>query len=292
MQEPRVITSFTEIVENYDAFIFDCDGVLWTAGQKIEQAFQALSILQKKDKSIFFLTNNSTSSRMKYVHKLKGYGFETSEERIYSSSYVAPAYIKEHFPEVKKLYVIGMEGLVEEAKAAGFEVVGGPADNGKRLASEHEFTQMPFEKDIDAILVGYDMDMTYYKLAYASACLQTGAKFFATNADPYDMAGGMKIPTAGTTLAALETSNNVKPLVMGKPNRHSIDLIAEHHSIDKSRCIMIGDRIDTDILVGKNAGVDTCLVFTGVYTEDMLLQELKKEDSIVPDYVCKGVCIE
>jgi len=290
--EPKVISSFLELIDQYDTFIFDCDGVLWDAGLKLEPAFDTLNFLKEKGKSIFFVTNNSTKSRKKYSHKISSLGFDTPLENIYPSSFVGPAYIKLEYPEVKKIYIIGMEGLEEETKEAGFQVFGGPEDNEKKLLTEHQFTQMPIEEKVDAILVGFDMDFNYYKLAHASACLQKGAKFFATNDDPYDMAGGMKLPVAGAMISCLEVSTGEKPMVLGKPNKYSIELIVQHHGVDKKKCIMIGDRIDTDILIGKNAGVDTCLVFTGVSNQESLFEELKKENPIVPNYVCKAVCIK
>lgn len=291
-QLPETISSFTEIADKYDSFIFDCDGVLWHTGLKLDKAFETLNILKEQGKNIFFLTNTSTKSRKKYIHKLNTFGFETSVNNIYPSSYVAPAYIKLHYPEVKKMYIVGMEGLVEEAQDAGFKIIGGPEDNTKRLMTENEFTQMPLEREIDAILVGFDMDFNYYKLVYASACLQKGARFFATNSDPYDMAGDMRLPTAGAMLASIQQASERTPLVMGKPNKYAIDLIVEQHGIDKKRCLMIGDRLDTDVLIGKNAEIDTCLVLSGVTNPEMLETELKKKGAVVPNYVCKAVCIE
>lgn len=289
---PKKISSFTELVENYDTFIFDCDGVLWHAGEKLDKAFETLNVLRERGKNVFFLTNNSTKSRKKYTQRFATLGFETPSDHIFSSSYIGPAYIKLQHPEIKKMYIVGMEGLMEETKEAGFTIVGGSEDNNKRVASEMDFVQMPFEKDIDAVMIGYDMDFNYYKLAYASACLQKGAKFFATNADPYDMVGDMKIPTNGAMISALENATGKSPLVLGKPNKYSIDLIIDLHKVDRKRCLMIGDRIDTDILCGKNSDVDTCLVLTGVYNQEMLDQELKSPSPIVPTFVCPEVCWE
>lgn len=291
-QLPETISSFTELTDKYDTFIFDCDGVLWHTGLKLDKAFETLNALKEQGKKIFFLTNTSTKSRKKYAQKIHSFGFETTVNQIYPSSYVAPAYIKLHYPEVKKLYIVGMEGLIEETLAAGFSVVGGPEDNTKRLNTENEFTQMPLEREIDAILVGFDMDFNYYKLVYASACLQKGAMFFATNGDPYDMAGDMRLPTAGAMLASIQQAADRTPIVMGKPNKYAIDLIVEQHGVDKKRCLMIGDRVDTDVQIGKNAGIDTCLVLSGVTNPEMLENELKKKDAVVPNYVCKAVCLE
>ena len=291
-QTPTAISSFTQILDQYDVFIFDCDGVLWNGEHRLDRAFTTLNILKEKNKSVFFITNNSTKSRKKYSHKIEDFGYKANIDDIYPSSFVASAYIKLHYPDIKRIYVVGMEGLVEEATEAGFQVVGGPADNGKQM-NEKEFLELQTtEQGIDAVLAGLDMNFNYYKLAYASTCIQKGALFFATNSDPFLRVGSLYMPGAGTMLGAIERATQKMPIVMGKPNTYSIDTIIELHKLDKKKCVVIGDRIDTDILIGKTAGVDTCLVLTGVYNKEMLDAELGKVDPIVPTYVCEAVCVE
>lgn len=291
-QHPTTIPSFTQLLDKYDAFIFDCDGVLWNGEQRLDRAFTTLDKLKESNKSVFFITNNSTKSRKKYVHKFEEFGFKATTDNIYSSSFVAPAFIKLHYPHVKKIYVVGMDGLVDETKEAGFEVIGGPEDNGKQMTEKDFLALQTTEQGVDAVLAGLDMNFNYHKLAFASTCIQKGALFFATNGDPFLRVGSLYLPGAGTMLGALERATSKTPVVMGKPNTYSIDTIIELHKLDKKKCLVIGDRIDTDIMIGKKAGVDTCLVLTGVYNKEMLETELGKSEPIVPTYVCEAVCLE
>jgi HAD superfamily hydrolase (TIGR01450 family) len=166
----NIFSTFSTLVDQYDSFIFDCDGVLWSGKSKFEEAFQTLEYLKSQRKNIFFLTNGSAKSREVLFKKIINLGFECKLEDVYPSSYLAVAYLKLHEPTVKKIYVVGRDGIVTEAKKAGFEVIGGPSDDDKELFTEEDFVELEVE-DVDTILVGLDMHFNYYKLAYGSLCL-------------------------------------------------------------------------------------------------------------------------
>jgi HAD superfamily hydrolase (TIGR01450 family) len=144
------------------------------------------------------------------------------------------------------------------------------------------YRTVPINNDVQAVIVGLDTKFNYHKLAMANLHLQAGgtrtpAKFIATNADAYDMVAGFLMPGAGALVNAILTSLNNEngsqrtdyPEVTGKPNPFAVDLILRDNGMDmkdeavRSRMIMIGDRLDTDIKFGANAGIDTCLVLTG-----------------------------
>jgi phosphoglycolate/pyridoxal phosphate phosphatase family enzyme len=168
---PNRIKSFSQIINKYDTFIFDCDGTLWSGSKKLEEAFKTLDLLRSLNKKILFLTNATHKNRKSYQEKLKTFGFETELKNIYNASYLAVSYIKLHYQEVKKIYVVGMNPPIEDAKELGYTVLGGPDDNEKFITNDDEFLNMPIEKDIDAVLVGFDFRFNYYKMAYASVCL-------------------------------------------------------------------------------------------------------------------------
>jgi len=92
-------------------------------------------------------------------------------------------------------------------------------------------------------------------------------------------------------VGAIQKCTDQKPTVLGKPNPFVIEYLEERDGIKRDRTLMIGDRFDTDILLGKNAGIDTCLVMTGVTTPELLELELSKPDPIVPTYICKDLSI-
>jgi len=291
-QQPKEIASFSEILDKYDNFIFDCDGVVWKGHTHIESGFFALNKLKSLNKNVFFITNNSAKSRKEYHEKFLGFGYDGDIENIYPMSSVGPQYIKAAHPHVKKIYGVGMDGLFEEIKNAGFEAVGGNHESTKTLSTEEDFRLMKVDQGIDAVLLGFDMGFNYYKMAYASLCIQNGAHFFAISGEPFDIVGDKKIPGGGSAVTALHTACGVQPTFLGKPNKYVIDLILEKHGLDPKRTLMTGDRINTDILLGKEGGVDTCLVFTGVTTRAAAEEEFKTENPIIPDYICEALGME
>eukprot|EP00330_Aristerostoma_sp_ATCC50986_P011310 CAMPEP_0114591844 /NCGR_PEP_ID=MMETSP0125-20121206/13807_1 /TAXON_ID=485358 ORGANISM="Aristerostoma sp., Strain ATCC 50986" /NCGR_SAMPLE_ID=MMETSP0125 /ASSEMBLY_ACC=CAM_ASM_000245 /LENGTH=146 /DNA_ID=CAMNT_0001790167 /DNA_START=383 /DNA_END=820 /DNA_ORIENTATION=- len=141
---------------------------------------------------------------------------------------------------------------------------------------------------VDAVLVGFDPKFNYYQLSYASVCIQKGAKFFATNEDKYWSIDNLMIPGSAALTSGISMGSGVKPVVMGKPNPHGFEIIADEKgsSLDKSKWLMVGDKIESDILFGKNAGIDTCLVLTGATNEERLKNEI---DIATPTYICKDL---
>jgi ribonucleotide monophosphatase NagD (HAD superfamily) len=105
------------------------------------------------------------------------------------------------------------------------------------------------------------------------------------------MLGDRKLPAAGCQISALEKATGRTATVLGKPNKYAFQVIAEEHKLDKKKCIMIGDRIDTDIMLGVNSGIDTCLVMTGATNEDILRAEFEQENPIIPTFICKNLAL-
>ena len=286
------LTSFSDLIDKYDNFIFDCDGVIWKGESAVENAFETLNQLKDLKKKVFFVTNNSAKSRHQYLEKLSHLGFNSEPESMYPLSYVGPLYVKTKYPEVKKIYTMGMQGLFDEIKEAGFEAVGGSHENTRALVDEEEFKNLVIDEDIHAVILGFDMGFNYYKMSYASLCIQSGAHFFAISDEPYDIVGGKKFPGGGAAVTALERACGVSPIFLGKPNKHIIDLILEQNGLDAKRTLMTGDRINVDVLLGKNGGVDTCLVLTGVTTREMADGEFTRENPVIPDYMCQDLCTD
>ena len=179
-----------------------------------------------------------------------------------------------------------------ECKNQGFEVLGGPDHDDKELDIYNPGFTKEDAEEVDAVLVGMDTSMNMYKLTFALACLKNGAKFYACNPDAYDKVGDRNIPGAGCMVTQLEAASGVTPLVLGKPNKYAIETAIQEHNLSKEESIMIGDRIDTDILLGQNADVDTCLVLTGVSKLEHYAQQKKLKNGIVPTYVAKEVSCE
>lgn len=273
-----------ELIDSVETFIFDCDGVIWKGDKLIDGVPATLDMLRSRGKRLVFVTNNSTKSRKQYGKKFESLGLTVNEEEIFASSFAAAAYLKSiNFPKDKKVYVIGEDGILKELELAGFQYIGGPEDGGKRIELTPGFL-MEHDKDVGAVVVGFDRYFNYYKVQYGTLCIREnpGCLFIATNrdavthlTDAQEWAGG------GSMVGALYGSTKQEPLVVGKPSTFMMDYLANEFSIQKSQICMVGDRLDTDILFGQNGGCKTLLVLSGVTSLSTLQSP---ENSIQPDF--------
>mmetsp|Transcript_47834 Transcript_47834/g.123115 ORF Transcript_47834/g.123115 Transcript_47834/m.123115 type:complete len:223 (+) Transcript_47834:1-669(+) len=205
-------------------------------------------------------------------------------------------------PTAERVYVVGGQGVVDELAKVGISSSGGPEEDTKKF-DEADFTSLAEElgrERYDGVVVGWDTGLTYYKITKSSLVFQRhpGAFFYATNDDGADRVGDWMLPGNGPLLKGLEAAcaacaparvGKDKPfgteaIVLGKPNPDYARLIAEWNGIDLSRAVMVGDRLDTDILMGKRAGMKSLFVLTGV---DGLAQMSEKQ--IYPDFVLPRV---
>ncbi|URE21480.1 phosphatase [Musa troglodytarum] len=287
--QPLLPQAAQSLVDSVDAFLFDCDGVIWKGDKLIEGVPHALQALRSSGKKLVFVTNNSTKSRKQYARKFTSLGLDVSEEEIFSSSFAAAMFLKlRNFPREKKVYVIGEEGILEELKQAGFSCLGGPEDGKKKVELKTNFW-FEHDKSVGAVVVGLDQYINYYKLQYATLCIREnpGCLFIATNRDAVGhMTDLQEWPGAGCMVAAVCGSTQKEPIVVGKPSTFLMDFLLERFQIDTTRMCMVGDRLDTDILFGKNAGCKTLLVLSGVTTMSDL-QDPSNE--IHPDYYASSV---
>nr|GMC47151.1 phosphoglycolate phosphatase 2 [Ipomoea batatas] len=255
-----------ELLDSVNAFLFDCDGVIWKGDKLIDGIPEALDMLRSRGKKLVFVTNNSTKSRKQYAKKFQSLGIPVSEDEIFSSSFAAAMYLKvRNFPTDKKVYVIGEEGILEELELAGFTGLGGPADGKKTLELKSGFI-FEHDKSVGAVIVGLDQYINYYKLQYGTLCVREnpGCLFIATNRDAVGhMTDQQEWPGAGCMVAAMCGSTQKEPIVVGKPSTFMMDFLLQKQSLFCSRMCMVGDRLDTDILFGKNSGCQTLLVLSG-----------------------------
>ena len=233
------------------SFLFDCDGVLFRGSEVVPGAPEVLARLRSNQKRLFFVTNNATKSRADNVAKLAALGISASVDEVVCSSFSAACFVRDQ--GFKKAFVVGEEGLVEELKLAGIETV---------QANESGAA------DVDVVVAGLDRHFNYEKLAAAQRCIHKGAAFVATNRDAtYPAEGGAMLPGAGSIISALETCSGKAPMVTGKPSEWFVEFVKKIVGTDPSKCLMIGDRLDTDIAFGLSAGFKTMLVTeTGVHS--------------------------
>ncbi|KAJ0989710.1 hypothetical protein J5N97_008066 [Dioscorea zingiberensis] len=277
------------LVDSVDAFLFDCDGVIWKGDKLIDGVPEALQTLRSLGKKFVFVTNNSRKSRKQYMKKFLSLGINVNEEEIFSSSFAAAMFLKlNNFPQDKKVYVIGEEGIVEEMELAGFTCLGGPKDAEKTIQQMPNF-RIEHDKSVGAVVVGLDLHVNYYKLHYATLCIREnpGCLFIATNRDALGhLTDSQECPGAGCMVAAVCGTTEKEPVVVGKPSTFMMDFLVKRFQIDTSKMCMVGDRLDTDILFGQNTGCKTLLVLSGITTLSALQDP---SNNIHPDYYTSNV---
>ncbi|KAI8472644.1 MAG: HAD-like domain-containing protein [Monoraphidium minutum] len=272
-----------EMLVKYSCWVFDCDGTLWKGNELIPGVKEALQLLRDKGKQVLFVTNNSMKSRASFKTKFDDLGLAVAQEEIYSSSYSAAAYLKS-VGFTKKAYVLGERGIAEELAAAGIPSLGGPDHNGRRV----DWTPIDVDPEIGAVVCGVDPGLSYYKVAYASLCLQNnpGCLFIATNTDACGhFIATQEWPGAGATVAAVKAVTGREPIVTGKPAPFMMEDVCCTHATTPATMLMVGDRLDTDIAWGHNTGMGTLLVLTGVVTAADLASARARPGFQEPDYL-------
>lgn len=271
------------ILDKVDCFIFDCDGVIWRGDSVIDGVPETLDMLRAMGKQLVFVTNNSTKSRAGYLKKFTDLGLSVKAEEIYSSSYAAAAYLEAiDFPKDKKVYVVGEVGIQEELDLKGIAHIGGPADADKKVELKPGML-LEQDPDVAAVVVGFDRNINYYKIQYATLCIREnpGCMFIATNLDAVThLTDAQEWAGNGSMVGAIRGSTKREPTVVGKPAEFMLENIANKFGLRREQICMCGDRLDTDVLFGKNGGLTTMLVLSGVTTEEQLLSP---ENSIHPD---------
>ncbi len=247
------------------AVLLDLDGTLFRGKTAIPGAEQALEKIRSMGISVFFLTNASTRTRQGVVDKLKGMGLHARKEEMFNSGFATADYIASKHPG-KTVFCLSEGGVQDELREKGIEVV------------ENE--------NADIVVVGLDRKLNYENLSIAFRAIWKGALFLATNDDATFPTENGLYPGSGAMVAAVEKSTGKKPLIIGKPYKYGIELLLREHKIKKSEAMIVGDRIETDILAGKKNGLKSVLVLTGVTTEKDL-EGLKKEEK--PDYVISTI---
>ncbi|MBN1287178.1 MAG: HAD family hydrolase [Anaerolineae bacterium] len=246
------------------AAILDMDGVLWRGDTPIPGAGDFFAFLDARGTPFMLATNNSTNTVAQYVEKLAGFGFNVSPERIITSSVATALYLQSRKPGAR-VYTVGMFGLDQTLVDYGFTLVNANPDGA------------------DFVVAGLDRGLTYEKIKIASRLIRGGAVFVGTNPDLTFPTPEGPTPGAGTILAAIEAPSGQEPVVIGKPLPLMFELALKHLGVSAGEAVMIGDRLETDILGGKRAGMYTVLVCTGIHTRGDIEAMGIKPDRVFDD---------
>ena len=228
---------------NLKALILDMDGVLWRGSEPIGDLPSLFARIKDLGYKVLFATNNSTGTIQFLQKKLTEFGISHTTDQIINSSMAVAHYLKKKFPKGGPVYILGESGLTTP------------------LGEENFFHQ---NQDVLAVIAGLDRELTYKKLLEATTLIRAGALFIGTNPDrTYPSPMGI-IPGAGSIIAALEASSGVQPEIIGKPFPPLFQTALERLGTLPEETLVVGDRLDTDILGGVRAGCPTALVLSGV----------------------------
>ncbi|KAG5641372.1 hypothetical protein DXG03_005378 [Asterophora parasitica] len=222
---------YASLLDRYDTWMFDCDGVLWHGDRLIDGVVEVLEMLRRKNKKVLFVTNNATKSRKSYKGKFDHLGVEAhvrSKDEIYGSAYAAAVYLSSvvKLPKQKKVYVIGQSGLEEELHEEGIAFLGG-TDPADCTLAPFDLSNFELDPDVAAVVCGLDTQINYTKLSKAFQYLTRNPEclFVATNEDStYPSADGL-LPGAGSISAPLRYAHGKDPVCTGKPSSTMLDCI-------------------------------------------------------------------
>ena len=249
----------------FKGFIFDLDGTVYRSEKLIPGADGVIRFLREKGKKVVFLSNKPIQTREDYASKLTRLGIPTQPDDVINSTFVMTHYLRKNVPHAR-LFIVGEVPFIEELKRADFTI-----------------TEEP--KEIEYVVVAFDRTFDYRKLNIAFQAIKLGAHFVATNPDRTCPVEGGEIPDCAGMIAAIEAVTGKKvEIIVGKPSSLMIQATLEVMKLKPEDCILIGDRLETDIKMGKESGIATGIVLTGVTDEKTL-----KESSIHPDFIFETI---
>jgi HAD superfamily hydrolase (TIGR01450 family) len=238
------LVPLSPLVAGYDNLILDMDGCVWVGEDPTPRAVEAIAEARQAGKAIAYVTNNPRRSPEEYVTKLWGLGIQASAADIVTVG-GAMQHLLAETRHGRTAFVIGGEALRKHVTDAGLKVM-----NGTDLATR-----------VDVVVVGPGEEMSFEDLRCASLAARRGGDLLATSRDPtYPMPDGLW-PGTGAILAAVETASDRTAAIVGKPEPQLI--LTALDRLPEGRTLMVGDRLDTDIVAAGRAGVDAALVLTG-----------------------------
>jgi arabinose operon protein AraL len=229
----------------YRGFIFDLDGTVYLGEQLLPGACEVIATLRAEGRRVGFLSNKPIQSRADYAAKLTRLGIPAGVDQVINSSYVLAQHLAREAPGAR-CFVIGEAPLIAELSAAGLA----PVDDAR----------------VDYVVVAFDRTFDYRKLDMAlQAVTRHGARLVGTNPDRTCPVEGGEIPDAAGMIGAVEgvTGRRVDPVV-GKPSPITLRVALDQLGLPAVDCAIVGDRLETDIAMGRAAGLGTILVLTGV----------------------------
>lgn len=239
------------LISAYDALLADLDGVVYAGPNPIEGAAESLRRLPDYGVSLGYVTNNASRTPDAVAEHLRSLGAPATSEQVVTSAQAGARLLAERLEPGNSVLVAGSAALAAEVEQVGLSVV--------RSADDAP----------DAVVQGFDPGLSWQILAEASFAVAAGALWVATNTDMTLPNERGIAPGNGAMVAAVQAATGGTPLVAGKPEAPLFQAAADR--LKAERPLIVGDRLDTDILGGTNAGMDTAAVLTGIDTLETIL---------------------
>ena len=238
-------------MQQYPGYILDLDGTVYLGDVLIPGADRTVARLRARGARVTFLSNNPARTPAQYAEKLARLGIPAAPDDVVNSMRVLIEELQREAPAAR-LYVIGERPLLAELQRAGFRTAADPSET-------------------DFVILAFDRTFHYGKLLFAHRAASNGARIWATNPDRACPVPGGDVPDCAAVIGALEgcTGRKVERIV-GKPSATMLAAAARRLDLPLSECLLVGDRIETDILMARNAGCPSALVLTGVTKPEML----------------------
>ncbi|WP_406032483.1 HAD-IIA family hydrolase [Nocardioides sp. NBC_00163] len=245
----------------HDVAMLDLDGVVYIGGTAVRRAPESLAAAREVGLRLAFITNNAARPPAKVAENIRNLGIEATAEDVVTSAQAAARVLAERLAQGAKVVNLGAAGLREPLEAAGLVPVA-------------------VDEDAEAIVTGYNPELLWKDILRAAVRIKDGLFWVASNTDMTFPAAYGIAPGHGVLVDTLRRFSGVEPVVAGKPSRPLLEETIRRTEADHP--LMVGDRLDTDIEGGRNAGIDTLLVLTGVTgLEDLVAAEPQRRPSYI-----------
>lgn len=243
------VSDRTSLLKAVKAFAFDLDGTLYLQGRPLPGAVELLTRLRSRGFPHLFMTNNSSVSKATYLNQLAVLGDGLEPEQVLTSNDVALSHLKAE--GLTRPYLLGTREVRDEYAAHGITHT---------------------EDDPDCVLLTFDMELDFKRIAAASSFIAAGLPYLATHPDVTCPIPGGFLPDAGSFIEMFAAATGRRPVVLGKPHAGTVRAITERLGLQPENIAFVGDRLTTDIVMGVDAGFVSILTLTGVTDEDALAE--------------------
>lgn len=233
---------------NAKNFVMDMDGVIVRGSQPVPGAAEFIRKLQEKATPFLVLTNNSIYTPRDLANRLRFLGIDVPDDRVYTSAIATARFLQGQRPN-GTAFAIGEAGLTTALHEVGY------------VLTEH---------DPEYVVLGETSTYSFERITRGIRLILGGARFIATNPDPIGPGEGGLTPATGAVAALIEKATGVAPYYVGKPNPLMLRTALRLLDVHSEETAMIGDRMDTDIVMGTESGLETILVLTGVTSREQV----------------------